>query len=367
MAFQKIEFEFPDPDASVEGDTSIELESSNEVNIETLGDEKPLSGKDVDKMAVAEDDEDDEDDEVELEVIDDTPKEDQGREAAPPPDELTDEELEAYSDKVRKRIKHFNKGYHDERRAKEQAVREAQELQTLVQSMMAENNKLKESSQRDRQALLAQAKAAITGDIEKARAAYKEAYELGDSDALLTAQEKLNAAQTTQQRLNSLSAETGQGSQNGVQRPTQVNLEGEAQQPSPQIPRVQPDQKAVEWQRKNTWFYNDGYEPETAYALRVHKDLTEKEGVSPETDDYYEALNTRMQARFPELFGNTLEQGGTGRSRKSDSNVVAPATRSTAPKKVRLTKTQVALAKRLGLTPAQYAKQAAIDARNQNG
>ena len=90
------------------------------------------------------------------------------------------------------------------------------------------------------------------------------------------------------------------------------------------------------------------------------------EKVSAESDEYYEKLSSRMQAKFPELFEGTNEQE-VSTPKSKPANVVAPATRSTAPKKIRLTQTQVALAKRLGLTPAQYAKQVALDMRNNNG
>ena len=79
---------------------------------------------------------------MEIEVVDDTPKADRNRKVSEPPADVTDEELGEYSDKVRTRIKHFSKGYHDERRAKEAAFREKQELEPLAQSLVDENKKL---------------------------------------------------------------------------------------------------------------------------------------------------------------------------------------------------------------------------------
>ena len=127
-----------------------------------------------------------------------------------------------------------------------------------------------------------------------------------------------------------------------------------------------PDPRASEWRKQNTWFGHSSHEPETAFALGLHRHITEVERISPDSDEYYEKINSRMQEKFPELFEETNEREVSTPKQKA-SNVVAPATRSTAPKKIRLTQTQVALSKRLGLTPAQYAKQLALDMRNDNG
>lgn len=366
--FQKVEFEFPDPD-SVDENAELEIEPRDEVNIEELDlsappkqDTEVAAGDD----AGADDDievvEEGEDEDIELEVVDDTPPEDRGREPSEPPAELTEEELEAYSGKVRNRIKHFSKGYHDERRAKEAAVREAQELQSLVQNLLDEKKKLESTVARDREALLQQAKAGVAVDIEKAQTKYREAYDMGDPDALLAAQESLTKARLTEQRLDALARQNAQQQSNLGQG----QIDGGESQPQPQRQQpVTPDEKALAWQQENPWFGNPEHRLATEFALDVHADLVGS-GVSPQSDEYYSRLNENMQRRFPELFGGTLETGERSNGR-SARNVVAPASRSTATKKIRLSRTQIALAKKLGLTPAQYARQAAIDARKQNG
>ena len=339
MAFQKVEFEFPDEKEEIS--TEIEIEPSGEIEVD-------LSGKEPVVEAVSEPEPEPEP-EPEVEIVDDTPEKDRNRTPSAPPEDVTDEELANYSDKVQKRIRHFSKGYHDERRAKETAERERDELQRAVQNMLSENEALKETVTNSQKTLLTQAKQNVDGELAQAKAAFKVAHESGDSEPLLTAQQHLTNATLKEDRLTTL------------EEPKE-----EVQNTQQEVSRPQPDPKAVEWRRQNTWFGNAQYEPETAYALGLHKQLTETENVSASSDEYYEKINSRMQARFPELFGDTNEQEVQAPKPKA-SNVVAPATRSTAPKKIRLTATQVKVAKRLGLTPAQYAKQVAIDMRNNNG
>ena len=126
MPFQKVEFEFPDEENEK---TNIEVEPSDAIEID-------ISGKQPEKPPKKEVT----DDEYEIEVVDDVPKSDRKRKPSAPPTEVTDEELEDYSEKVRNRIKHFSKGYHDERRAKEQATRERQELEKYAKTLIEENN-----------------------------------------------------------------------------------------------------------------------------------------------------------------------------------------------------------------------------------
>ncbi len=134
MAFQKVEFEFPDPE-----DEKIEIEESGSVDIDISGKKtKEDFAEPAEPEAKVERKEDTSDDDFEVEVVDDTPKADRNRKASEPPTDVTDEELEDYSDKVRKRIQHFSKGYHDERRAKEEAHRQSQELERVTQQLMEE-------------------------------------------------------------------------------------------------------------------------------------------------------------------------------------------------------------------------------------
>ena len=335
MAFQKVEFEFPnDDDDKVE----IEVESSSAELMKRPG--KASKEHEVDVEI---------EDDVDVEVVDDTPPADRGRKPSDPPEEVTDEELEEYSDKVRKRIKHFSKGYHDERRAKEAALREKQELERLAQQLFEENKKLKTSSTKSQAALIEQAKRSAAADMEQAKASYKAAYDSGDSNAALEAQEKLTTARLKLEKVNNLRVPTLQEDET----PVQVKAEPA---PAPQV-----DQRAMDWKNNNPWFQTD--DEMTSFALGLHNKLV-KQGVSPQSDTYYESIDTRMRQVFPDQFEDTKQRTPEP---KRKTSVVAPATRSTAPNKVTLTRTQVQIAKRLGLTPEQYAKQVAIDMRKQNG
>ena len=333
MAFQKVEFEFQDDEES-----KLEIEETSAVEIDVSG------KKTAEDFAMDSVDVDDNDSEVEVEVVDDTPKADRNRKASEPPTDVTDEELEDYSDKVRKRIQHFSKGYHDERRAKEEAFRQSQELERVTQQLMEENKKLKGNVNKNQAALLEQAKRNAANETAGAKRAYKEAYESGDSDAVLAAQESLTNAKIKSDRLANYKLPALQETETPVQKQVEQIA-----------PAVQVDERASDWQKTNSWFGND--DEMTSLALGLHNKLV-KQGVSPQSDEYYETIDSRMRQVFPDNFEDAEPA-------KRKTQVVAPATRSTAPKKVTLTRTQVQLAKRLGLTPEQYAKQVAIDMRKQ--
>jgi len=279
--------------------------------------------------------------EPEIEVVDDTPEPDRGR--APmkePPAEVTDEELTQYSEGVKKRIQHFSKGYHDERRAKEAAFREREEALRLAQSLVEENQKLQGSLGKGQEALLAQAKQVVANEVDQAKVKYKQAYESGDADALVTAQEELTAAKIKADRVNNY-------------RPAPLQQTKPAVQPAPE-PKA--DAQALAWQEANQWFGSN--RRMTAVALEIHTELVES-GVSPTSSEYYEKINSEVRKVFPEAFPSEKPA--------KKSAVVAPATRSTAPRKIVLTQSQVNLAKRLGLPLEVYAKQVAEEMRKQNG
>tara|TARA_R100001377_G_scaffold71068_1_gene46597 strand:+ start:269 stop:1270 length:1002 start_codon:yes stop_codon:yes gene_type:complete len=333
MPFEKVEYNFPNPDDEEESSV-VEVESSNAVEVNT-------SGK---KSVEAESSE------FEVEIVDDTPKADRGRKTSEPPEEVTDEELEDYSDKVRNRIKHFSKGYHDERRAKETALREREELERYAQQLVEENKGLKNSQSKNQTVLLDQAKRSAISELDSAKREYKEAYEAGDSDAVVEAQDKLTTAKIKTDRLNNIQLPPLQEENIPVE---QVNIE--------QTAPVPVDLKANEWAEANPWFGSD--DEMTSYVLGLHNKLV-KTGVDPQSDEYYETINARMLKMFPEEFGDIEEVEAP----KRQANVVTPATRSTSPKKIVLTKTQVSLAKRLGVPIEDYAKQVAIEMRkNANG
>jgi len=340
MGFQKVEFEFPDEQ---EEKKDLEIEDSGAVEIDLSGKKEAddYKEKEVEVEVEAK-----EEKEVEIEVVDDTPKKDRNRKASAAPEDVTDEELENYSEKVRKRIQHFSKGYHDERRAKETAERERKELENYARQLSEENKNLQSKAAKSNKALVEQGKKTAEKDVNVAKYAYKKAYDAGDADKVLEAQEKLTDAKL---RLSKL-AEVDSSLQE-AETPVQS-----------QETAVQVDAKADKWAKDNAWFGSD--DEMTAYAMGVHNKAV-KEGLDPSSDEYYEKINSRMRSTFSDYFGEEEHQEEQEpETKKRKSNVVAPATRSTSPKKVTLTRTQVAIAKKLGVPLELYAKKVAEEMRN---
>lgn len=346
MPLQKVEYEFPHETEEKQKTQDIEIESSSEVEIDVSGKSTAEDYRAKSEPVPAKN-------EPEIEIVDDTPKADRNRKASEPPADVTDEELEDYSEKVRKRIQHFSKGYHDERRAKEAAERERQEAADLAKRIMAENERLKADVAKNQEALLEQAKKNAEAELLGAKNQFKQAYDSGDGEAVAAAQERLTGAKLRSDRLAN------------VKLPTLQEAENTVQQEEIQSAPAEMDPKLRDWTASNTWFGSD--DEMTSFALGLHNKLV-KEGVNPSSDDYYQRIDARMRQVFPDQFedtDSTIEE--EVETPTPSSNVVAPATRSTAPKKIRLTQTQVTLAKRLGLTPEQYALQVAKDMRNENG
>jgi hypothetical protein len=289
------------------------------------------------------------DSEPEIEIVDDTPEADRNQEPTvePPPKEVTDEELSKYDESVQKRIKRFSKFYHEERRLKEAAEREKEEAIRLAQTVWEENKKLKGSVNQGQTALLEQAKRVVQGELDDAKRQYKAAYESGDTDALVDAQEALTSAKIKADRVNNF-------------RPTPLQEEETPVQITQQPTRAAPvDEKLSAWQDRNQWFGSN--KRMTAYALGLHEDLV-SEGIPSGSDEYYRRIDTDMKERFAEQFG-VDEPADAPKSQRMKSNVVAPATRSTAPKKIVLSQTQVNLAKRLGVPLEVYAREVAKEMR----
>jgi hypothetical protein len=288
-----------------------------------------------------------ESDAPEIEVVDDTPEEDRGRKPmTEPPKEVTDDELSKYDESVQKRIKHFTKGYHDERRAKEAAEREKEEALRFARSLAEENKQLKGSVNQNQTALLEQAKKVVANELETAKRQYKEAYEAGDSDALVNAQEALTSAKMKAEKVNNFRPAPLQEEKTDVQP---------AYQPQPAAPV---DEKLLAWQDQNQWFGSN--KRMTAYALGLHEDLV-GEGIPAGSEEYYRRINTDMRERFADQFG--ADEPADAKPQRTKSNNVAPATRSTAPRKIVLTQTQVNLAKRLGVPLELYARKVAEEMR----
>lgn len=281
-------------------------------------------------------------DELEIEVVDDVPEADRGRK---PLDkevvEPTDEELNSYSDKVKNRIKELTHARHDERRTKEAVLREKQELERIAQNLAQENKQLRAYADNGTQNLVTATKAAAEAELAKARKELKEATEAFDTDKIVAAQEELAAARWKLENIKNFRPQPLQRQETVVQTQQQTT------------PPSKPDEKSLRWQAKNQWFGSDGFEEVTSYALGLHQKLVNS-GVDPRSDEYYETVDSRIKGKFPEVFGQSASQ-----SSKRPASVVAPGTRSSGTKKVQLTTTQVALAKKLGIPLQTYAAQVA--------
>lgn len=283
---------------------------------------------------------------VDFEIEDDTPEEDRGREPLPKHivEELEQDELEDYSEKVKIRLKQMKKVYHDERRDKDQALRERQAAEELAKRVIEENKRLKSQLSEGEKMYLDTFKNAAELELNDAERAYKAAYEDGDSDRLLEAQRKLSEVNYKLQKIKDYV-------------PSLQQEENEVQ-PRQEVPVARPDPRAVAWQERNTWFGQD--EEMTSLALGLHQKLVKQYGEAyTSTDEYWQKIDANMRQRFPEHFqSDSSQQESKPVSRtEKPSTVVAPATRSTSSKKIVLKQSQLNLAKRLGLSPEQYARE----------
>jgi hypothetical protein len=276
---------------------------------------------------------------IELEVVDDTPEQDRGRKPLNREvEDVTDEEVAEYSDKVQKRLKELTHARHDERRAKEAAVREREEATRLAQQLLEENKRLREhyNASAQVQNTTMQSKAEL--ELQVARQKLKEAQEAYDTDQIIAAQEELAVARYRLEQAKSFTP-----------RALQIPETEVYSQQTPQQSPAQVDPKAARWQARNQWFGPD--DEMTSLALAVHKKLVDA-GVDPRSDEYYERIDARMREVFPDYFGETK------REVKRPATVVAAPTRTAGKRtKVQLTKTQEAIARRLGLTNDQYARE----------
>jgi hypothetical protein len=320
---EQVEFEFPDE--------KEEKESRKGSRVVTPEPEE--------KIEVAQED---------IEVVDDTPEEDRGRKPMEnPPEDPTDEELATYSKREKTKTREFHKAYHDERRAKEAALREKEEAIRIAQAILEENNRLKGTVNQSQNALLEQAKKSVAQELDEAKRKYKLAYENGDSDALVAAQEEITAAKIKADRVNNFKPKPLQEEKNQVQMPE---------------PQVKVDPKAEDWRRTNTWF---GVDREmTGFALALHEKLVVEEGINPQSDEYYQRIDGRLRQVFPEKFASAKPADA---NQRPNANVVASASRSVAPKKITLTASEVNIAKRLNIPLERYAREVAVLRRNNNG
>ena len=312
--FEKVEFEFPD--------------------------EVEAKGKPVEK----------EEPELEIEIEDDTPPEDRNRRPAMDSEavkklEVEVDELDKYSVEAKDKVIKMKKVWHDERRRADAAEREQREALRAAEKLMAENKRMKDMNANGEREYVAAIKGSADMQLEMAKRSYKEAYDSGDSDRVLEAQQQITEATLRLDKVKNFKLPPLQEEKFEVQREEQYQ------------PQPKPDDKVMDWQDKNPWFGQD--EEMTAAALGLHEKL-KRNGMVIGSDEYYATLDKTMRKRFPEEFDEPEEVAVKAKEdapKAKPSTVVAPATRSTASKKVKLTTTQVALAKKLGLTPEQYVRE----------
>ena len=231
--------------------------------------------------------------EVELEIVDDLPKKPVKQEAK---EEENDEELSDYSEKVRKRINKLKYEQHEAMRQREAAEKMREEAVRFAQQLAAKNQQYESLIQRGEGALVQQIKSRASIALEQAKANYKEAYEQGDAEKIISAQEKLLTAQTELREAEKYEKTLqSRPKPQLAPQPQQV-----VQQQQYQAPK--PSDKALEWTKRNPWFGPKGNREMTALAYAVHETLIREEGVKPDTDEYYEKIDAAVRSRFPEQF-----------------------------------------------------------------
>ena len=292
-------------------------------------------------------------DDLEIEVQDDTPAQDQGKpkaaESEPAPKAgADDDDLEGYSDSVKKRINKLKFDFHAERRAKEEAARLREEAISYAEKVRKENESLRKAYAEGETVLVSQTKARVASELDAARKEYKSAYESGDADAVLAAQEKMIRLQSEHQRVEAYKPRA-------AEEPAPPKA---PQQAAPQV--AKPDDRAMKWAEKNSWFMKD--KAMTGFAMGLHEDLV-GQGIDPASDLYYSKIDDAVRRTFPDKFDDgQIEEKAP---RRQTGPVVAPAARSTkAPRKVVLTSTEAALAKRLGVPLKVFAAQKLKDMTN---
>jgi len=307
--------------------------------------------EDVNEAAEAAPTSEDTSDDFEIEIVDDVPEEEKPRvKDYDGPDIPEDDEIESYSDRVQKRMKKLSFEAKEAERQRQAMAREREELLRVSQTFQSENERLRQQLSQNEGTLVQQAKARIESQLSQAKADYKNAYELGDTDKMLEANERLTTLNNDLYRLKGYKP-----------KPVQQQVQPVQPQVQPQVPQL--DERQQKWLSENDWYGKD--RQMTAFALGVHEELVYN-GVDPNSEKYYSEVNRQVRERFSDKFStDDFEEEEIQVAPKKKANVVAPATRSSKnPNKIKLTETQVALAKRLGLTAQQYAAQLLKEQRN---
>ena len=256
--------------------------------------------------------------------------------------ERGDDDLDDYSKNVQKRIKKLTEKYRE-------AERQGQEAATFAQQVLEENKQLKQRMEKLDSGYLTEYGARIEAQIGAARKAYKDAYDAGDTDAMIEAQENLARATTEKDRYDMAKRRADQQRES---QPAPEQWQQSAPQPQPQPqPQAQPDSKAQGWAEKNEWFGQD--EVMTYAAFGIHRKLVEEEGFDPTSDEYYNEIDRRMRAEFPQKFAGkkSSTKGQVASAGSSASRTTKQGRRS-----VKLSPSQIAIAKKLNVPLEEYAK-----------
>lgn len=260
-------------------------------------------------------------------------------EAQEPAAESGDDELDSYSNKVQARIKKLTERYRKEERDREEAVR-------LAQQLLQENENLKSRVQNLDKGYLSEYGTRIDAQVETAKRLYKEAYDAGDTDKMFEAQEALSKMSIEQERLRIAKQRSEQVSDQAPVAQQQAPVQQPIAPPAPK-----PDPKAQSWAEKNDWFGSD--EVMTYAAFGIHRKLVEEEGFDPASEEYYTEVDRRMRSEFPNKFQAKKSSGA------QVASAGASASRSTAKtgrRSVKLSPSQIAMAKRLNVPLEEYAK-----------
>lgn len=341
-------FKFPD-EVQVRPKIGADAENETKIEIEIEGQETKVETKAAKEAKPKKE-------EPEIEIIDDIP-EDEKRPVQSKEEDPDEEELDSYSQNVRRRIEKLTFEKRDEERARKAAVREKQELERLAQAVTDENRRLQEYVQNGEKAYMEKVQALAQVELERAKAKMQQAYDAGDSTAMANAQEEMMLAGLKVQQAQNFRPTP-------LQQQNTVVHSAPTTAPEPVAPNL--DSKTTAWMDKNKWFGDDKKKAMTSYALGLHQELVDKYGQDfARTDEYYSQIDDSMRRVFPSEFGIT-EQETREPTRNKPATVVAPANRVTAAKKIRLTQTQVAIAKRLGVPLETYAKHVAA-MEKQNG
>jgi hypothetical protein len=297
---------------------------------------------------------------VDIEILDDRPEADRGKPPPKPrekPVEVPDKELDQYSESVQKRLRQMSHGYHTERRAREEQERQAAEATRVAQDLYRQNQQLQDLAYRGRDAYFTESAAKADANLAAAKAKAEAAYESGDAKAIVAANEQVAKWAAEKVRIEATIE---------MQQPRPQPPAPQAPQPqAPQQPqRPQEQEVSIEtrrWMKDNPWFGKD--QDATAYAMHLHQVAVTQEFLRPDSPEYFAFIGKNHQKRFPEVYAVEDDSSASARNGSATqrvatrSPVVAPVRRTSAGRKVQMTATQVALARRLGLTNEQYARE----------